>query len=507
MKNILSYIEQAGKRNSDRVALSDGETDYTYEDIIQRAKSVGCRIGHLRVQNRPVAVFMDKTPDCVAAFLGVVYSGNFYVVLDPMMPPDRISRIFETLHPAAVITDRTHLEQAQAFSPPEGLLEYEEACTEPVSESFLSAVRANMTDSDPLYVLYTSGSTGRPKGTVVSHRAVITYTQWVIDTFGIDENTVFGSQTPFYFSMSVTDLYGALRTGARLQIIPKTLFSFPLMLMEYLNQYEINTIYWVPSALCIVANWDTFVYAKPEHLKKILFAGEVMPNKQLNYWRRWLPDLLYANLFGPTETTDICTYYIVDRSFADYEALPIGRPCDNCRTLILDESDREADQGELYVGGPFLANGYYNDPEKTQAAFVQNPLNAAYAETFYRTGDLVARGKSGELLYIGRRDHQIKHMGYRIELGEIEANAGAAENVSACACVYDGAADQLILIYQGRAKTDALMEELRRKVPGYMLPNKVVRLKSMPYNANGKIDRKYLQEHYKELLEDNHGTP
>jgi amino acid adenylation domain len=499
LKNILCCLEQSARQYPDRVAVADDVSALTYRELTEQARRIGCCVGKLGARRQPVAVLLDKTPACVAAFLGVAYSGNFYVVLDSLMPADRIGRIFETLRPAALIADRAHLEAARALALDGPVIEYEEALEEPVREDFLAEVRREMTERDPLYALYTSGSTGRPKGTVVSHRAVIAYSQWVIDTFGIDADTVFGSQTPFYFSMSVTDLYSTLRTGARLQIIPKKLFSFPLMLMEYMNRWEINTIYWVPSALCIVANWDTFAYARPEHLKKVLFAGEVMPIKQLNYWRKNFPGLLFANLFGPTETTDICTYYVVEREFEDTETLPIGRPCDNCRALVLDGEGREAETGELYVGGPFLADGYYNDPEKTRAAFVPNPLNTAWPETLYRTGDLVSRGEDGNLLYLGRRDFQIKHMGYRIELGEIEANAGAAEGISACVCVYDPDRDLIVLLYQGKADTDALMARLRAKLPAYMLPNRLIRLKAMPYNANGKIDRAYLKKHYQEL--------
>lgn len=499
MKNILSYIEQAGERYPDHIALADETTAYSYQKFLLLAKRIGTRVCHLGRRNRPVAVFMDKTPECAAAFFGVVYSGNFYVVLDSLMPTERINRIFETLHPAAVITDAAHREQADAFCFDGEILSFEEAAAQPVSEPLLTAVRDAMVETDPLYALYTSGSTGLPKGTVVSHRAVIAYSQWVIDTFDIRETTVFGSQTPFYFSMSVTDLYSALRTGARLQIIPKKLFSFPMTLVEYLNRFAVNTIYWVPSALCIVANWDTFAYAMPEHLEKILFAGEAMPNKQLNYWRAHLPGALYANLFGPTETTDICTYYVVNRPFADEETLPIGRACDNCQVFVADETGAPADSGELYVRGPFLASGYYNDPERTRAAFVQNPLNTAYPEIVYRTGDLVTCNEYGELIHLGRRDFQIKHMGYRIELGEIEAGVGAAEGVSACVCVYDSDRDRIVLLYQGDAKPDALAEQIRSRLPEYMFPGKMIRLKAMPYNANGKIDRSYLKTHYQEL--------
>lgn len=498
MKCFLEDLERVCQAYPDAIAVADEVSALSYRDVLSQAKRLGSHLAHRRVTRKPYAIYMDKTPALAASMMGVLYSGNFYVVLDSKMPVNRILKIFETLEPVGVITDEAHKETALLLGAPELVL-YEEALTHPVEGILLSGIRQAMTAEDPMYALYTSGSTGQPKGALVSHRAAIAYTDWFIKTFHINEETVFGSQTPFYFSMSVSDLLSTLRTGARLQIIPKEKFSFPLPLIEYMNQTKINTIYWVPSALCILANWDAFAYAKPEYLKMVLFAGEVMPNKQLNYWRKHLPKVYYANLFGPTETTDICCWYPVTKLFRDEQSLPIGYPCDDCRIWIVDEEGKEAKVGELLVGGPFLAHGYYNNPEKTAAAFTQNPLQDAWPEIVYHTGDLVTYGEQGELLYLGRKDFQIKHMGYRIELGEIEANIGALPKITACVCVYDPTQDTIVLLYEGRVKKDVIVEQAKATLPVYMQPNQVIRVKQMPYNANGKIDRKYLSENYKGL--------
>ena len=284
-------------------------------------------------------------------------------------------------------------------------------------------------------------------------------------------------------------------------MIPKTYFTFPIKLVEFLNERKINTIYWVPSALAIVSNWNVFDFARPEHLQKILFAGEVMPVKHLNYWRRYLPDCLYANLFGPTETTDICSFYVVDRDFADSDSLPIGRACDNCDTFLLTEegtrASRTGEEGEIVVRGSFLADGYYNEPEKTAAVFTQNPLNTAVPERIYRTGDLARLNEKGEFIYISRKDFQIKRMGYRIELGEIEAAAGSIEKVKSAAALYDADTGRILVIYEGSIKdTDEVLQQTADKVPPYMRPDEVIRIKQMPYNANGKIDRQRLLKEY-----------
>ncbi len=498
-QNILFYIEEAGSAHPDRIALADEHLEWSYGHLVEEIHHIGSGLASCHIHKAPVAIFLERSPACISAMLGVLCSGNYYAVIDIDMPKDRIQRILNTLKPKAIITDEDLMDRISLPAGEIPLLPYQKLLGEPVREDLLKKIRNRMIDTDPAYVLYTSGSTGTPKGAVISHRALISYSSWFIKAFSVDDTFVFGSQTPLYFSMSVSDLYGALRTGARYQIIPRKYFSFPMQLMEYMNQSRINTIYWVPSALSIVANWDTFRYARPNHLKRVLFAGEVMPNKQLNYWRRHFPDLLYANLFGPTETTDICSYYLVDREFADQETLPIGYACDNCGLMIVDDQGRESDRGELYVRGSFLADGYYNDPVHTEKAFVQNPLQSAYPEIVYRTGDLVERLEDGCLIYCGRKDFQIKHMGFRIELGEIEAVIGAMDSIKSCVCIYDQESDKIVLVYEGRVKKDALAGEISGKLPAYMRPNLMIRTKALPLNANGKIDRAYLKKHYQEL--------
>lgn len=537
MKNVLEFIERSAERYPDKLAVADENGGVTYSQLELMAKKIGAWIHTMTGGEhiKPVAVLLDKKPESVAAYMGVMYSGNFYVVLDAEMPDVRAEAILGTLRPAAIVTDSVHMEQAEKMvrdhvsaatssaaanqagscKPSDSSAEASHTAIlnlddldDDVPVDVLKDIRRKMIDTDPAYALFTSGSTGVPKGVVVTHANIIAYINWYTETFGIDENTVFGNQTPFYFSMSVSDLYSTLKSGATLYIIPKAYFTFPMKLMEFLATYKINTIYWVPSALQIVANYKMFQYAKLPELKKVLFAGEVMPTRPLNYWIQNLPDAVYANLFGPTETTDICTYYIVDRPFRDDEPLPMGYACDNCDVYVIDSDGCEVSpdvdpetgysrEGELYVRGSFVALGYYGNDEKTRDAFVQNPLNDKYPELVYRTGDLVKYNRYGELVYISRKDYQIKHMGYRIELGEIEAAAGAIDGIRSYACIYDEADDKIVFIYEGRKKDDAeLLEAFRRRVPHYMEPGRFVRVTAMPHNANGKIDRKRLKAEY-----------
>ncbi len=503
MKNILEYLEQTAENHPDKIGFTDEHRDVTFSELMQNAQRIAGSLAKIGCR-KPVAVLIDRNVRCIESMFAAVYAGNFYVVIDVHSPEARIRSILETLHPAAVITDRELLPLAQQLAGAahaELIVLYEDAVLREINGEHLARIREHMIDTDPLYVLFTSGSSGTPKGTILSHRSVISYTSWVSGQFGFDTATVFGSQTPLYFSMSVTDLFSTIKCGSTYHMIPKSYFTFPMKLIEFLNHRQVNTIYWVPSALAIVSNWDVFAFARPEHLKTILFAGEVMPVKHLNYWRRHLPGCLYANLFGPTETTDICSFYIVDRDFADSDSLPIGRACDNCDTFLLTEegtrATREGEEGEIVVRGSFLADGYYNEPEKTAAAFTQNPLNTAWPERIYRTGDLAKLNKKGEFIYISRKDFQIKRMGYRIELGEIEAAAGSFAKIKSAAALYDAEAGRILVLYEGSIKdTDEVLQKTADKVPPYMRPDEVIRIKQMPYNANGKIDRQRLLKEY-----------
>ena len=499
MKNILEFLEANALKYPDKKAFISVNKSLTYGELQNEAKAIGSAlIKKLKAEKKPVAVYFDKEVTTISAMLGVVYSGNFYTVIDSEMPKERIEKIFSTLSPAAVITDEKYFDKACELSFDGEVLKIGELVKTEVDEAALSDIRERQIDTDLVYALYTSGSTGIPKGAVLSHKSVISYTNWVTNEFKFDSKTVFANQTPFYFSMSVTDIYSTLKSGATLCIIPKIYFSFPIKLIEFLNEYKVNTIYWVPSAISIISNFDVFKYGKPEHLKTVLFAGEVMHTKQLNYWIDNLEkDVTYANLFGPTETTDICTFYVVDRVFRNDESLPIGKHCDNCNVFILKDDGSLAgvdEEGELYARGSFLSSGYYNNPEKTAEAFVQNPLNKAYPETVYKTGDIVKYNDKGEIIYITRKDFQIKHMGYRIELGEIETAVNSMEEIKECACVYSEKDDKIVLFYNAK-KTDekVIMSFLSGRLPDYLLPNRLINMKQIPHNQNGKIDRKQLK--------------
>lgn len=503
-KSILDYLEEKTQEIPDKMIFEEDYKSITYLQFENEAKRVGTGLLKRGIMRGKVAVYLDKGIDCLTAMFGTLYSGSLYCVLDTKSPTERIDKIIDILKPQIIITDEKNIGNIDSdFNWEAGIVLLEDLKSQDTDEVLLDAVLRKGIDTDPAYILFTSGSTGMPKGTVVSHRSVMNYTESVIETFSLDETTVFGSQTPFYFSMSVLDIYATIFTGGSLVIISKMLFSFPVKLIDFLNQHKVNTIYWVPTAMCIVANRNTFDVLLPEYLTKVMFAGEVMPVKQLNYWIKYLPECLFANLYGPTEITDTGTFYIVDRRFSDDESLPIGVPFKNNEALLLNDRNelvRGDEEGEICFRGSFLSYGYFDNWDKTSKVFCQNPLNVHYPEFIYRTGDIGKYNEYGEILYISRKDFQIKRNGYRIELGEIENNVSAIPDVYNCVCIYDSETMKIVLYYVGAMEEEQLADMLERRLLKYMMPDYIFKRSSIPINANGKFDRQLLGQEYKERV-------
>lgn len=500
--SILEYLEDSSKRFPDKTAFADEHSSCTFRELETAARRTGSALAKYFVPRNPVPVFMEKSVETIVVFMGAVYAGCFYVLMDTKQPASRLNQILEILDSEVIVTSEKYLEDLKKLDFKGEVLLAKNLTEETENKELLKEIRAQAVDVDPLYGIFTSGSTGVPKGVVVGHRSVLDFIDCFTELFDITEKDVIGNQAPWDFDVSVKDIYSSLKTGATVQIIPKQIFSFPTKLIDYLIEREVTTLIWAVSALCIISTLNGFEYKVPDKIKKILFSGEAMPVKHLNIWRKYLPEVMYVNIYGPTEITCNCTYYIIDREFQPGDVLPMGKAFPNEKVFLLDEENQLITEknktGELCVTGSALALGYYKNREQTEKAFVQNPLNDRYLEMMYRTGDLAYYNDLGELCFASRKDFQIKHMGHRIELGEIEAAMEKISEIIRSCCIFDSAKSKIVAFYEGDIERRPLARALGQYVPAFMVPNVFRQVERMPLTKNGKIDRKALTAAYQE---------
>lgn len=496
MKNILEYFEKTVSLYPSKTAVADKNEAYTFAQLKAKAVCVAQAINSCSRDTSCVAVFADRAALTVAMFLGILYSGKQYIPLDPSMPDEKMKKILADSCIEIIVGNGQGKGKAENLSFDGVYIQADELAA---SENEISIPDAKL--SDPLYTVYTSGSTGTPKGVVKSHRAMASFIDAYTKTFGFDENEIIGNQTPFFFDASAKDIYLMIKTGATIEILPTEMFSFPVTLINYMNERKVTFVSWVPSALTIVTTFNTFMEVKPQYLKKVFFVGEAFPAKHLRKWMDALPDIKYVNLYGSSETAGICCYSVITQAPEDDGTLPIGKPLENCRVFLCDEGEYISENGrhgEIIVSGDALADEYKNDPEKTAACFFVTELPDGTTARVFRTGDIAQLNENGELCFVSRKDSQIKHMGHRIELGEIEAAAMGVKGIHRCCCIYNKAKMKIILVCELSDGTEMTGIEIRRELKNilsdYMVPQKVMLMDKLPLNANGKTDRKLIEQ-------------
>ena len=499
-KNILNYLDKTETEYSNKTAFADSDgREISFKELKEESAIVGSFImaKFENVSNKPVAVLTERNIKSIPAFLGVVYAGNFYIPLDATLPEERISVMLDLAEPLMVINCTDKVYNLKYHS----VISYDEI----KNQTSKIVPRKNVISTAPLYGIFTSGSTGVPKLVVKNHLSLISFVDEYVETFNFSVNDIQGNQIPFYFDASTKDLFATLKVGCTTKIISKAYFSQPGKLAEYIENNGITSICWVPSALAMLSMFNVFSKYPLKNIKRVLFVGEAMHPKQLNVWVKALPWADFINLYGSTENAGNCLYYIIKTAIDENEKVPIGKAFKNVDVFLLNDEDKLIDStnteemGEICLSGNTLALGYYKQSCSCDK-FCQNPLNTSYYERIFRTGDLAKYDQDGNIVYICRKDYQIKLSGYRIELCDIDASAMLLEGVKSACSIFDEAKKKIVMFYAAETEIQPeLMAHLKSKLPTYMIPSKYIYLKDMPLNANGKVHRTKLKEIYEQM--------
>jgi amino acid adenylation domain-containing protein len=492
--SIHALFQAQAAATPDAVALCFESERVTYAQLDARANRVARRLRAMGVRAETrVAVCAERSPELVAALLGVLKAGGAYVPLDPSYPADRLAFM---LRDCAVPVLVAHSALAEAL-PPHGaaVLRLDADAAEIEAESGEPLALDGDADA-AAYVMYTSGSTGRPKGIVVPHRGVVRLVRGAdFVRMGADEAWL--QLAPVSFDASTLEIWAPLLNGGRLVLFPG---AQPTLdgLERTVREGGVTSL-WLTAGL-----FNTVVDGRVGALagvRQLLVGGDVLSVAHARRVLRAHPGLRLVNGYGPTENTTFTCCHPVRGGDVEGAAIPIGGPVANSTAYVLDAALRPTPHGvpgELYTGGDGVARGYLNQPALTAARFVPDPFSPTPGARMYATGDRVRRGEDGALEFLGRMDRQVKVRGFRIEPGEVEAALRAHPDVRDAIVATHGHGVQKRLLAWVAAgpdvDEDTLLAALHAELPGYMVPSGIVVMPALPLTPNGKVDRKALPE-------------
>lgn len=526
---IYDWSRKQAQTNGSQIAVSLHDDKLTYRELESESnKLAGMLIEQNLMPGDRVGLFMEKTPKTIIAMLGITKAGGVYVPLDPHSPAERVIKIIKSSDPSMLFVDHETTYQFQYLIHSDtdtGLIPWVWWSSKPLihgddfpPQFIYSDIQSQKNEShqvirdpeSPAHILFTSGSTGQPKGVVITHKNVISFINWAVPFFNMKSGERTSCHSPLHFDLSTFDIYGAFASGCHLHLVPPDINIHPKKLSSFILENKLDQWFSVPSALSYLAKFKVIPKGGYPDLKRLIWCGEVFPLPSLQYWMKNLPDVQFTNLYGPTEATIASSYYTVNEPPDDLTEIPIGTPCSNEKLIILDEDLRRmpiGEVGDLYIAGSGLSPGYWQDSDKTKAAFIWYTTEEGRRERIYKTGDLASLGKNGLVYFHGRSDYQIKSRGYRIELGEIEEALSRDEMLreyavvpvqingfggTAIGCAYVGTE------VKNGALAPILKRKLKDKIPSYMMPQIWQEYDQLPRNGNGKIDRKRLTDYFQE---------
>lgn len=505
---LHEILNQTCERVPENIAIESKNGWISYQQLGDSSDFLSNKLKELGLQSGDnIAVLLPKSILAVVSFFSCLKSGGCYIPLDTSAPKERLSYIIESGQARFVLTDNRHFEQALAMiSDKMTVILLEESYEFGQWDVELKEVRtgqrfqkedavceeqSSIDEDSPAYLLYTSGSTGKPKGVTISHRNAFCFVHWAYEYFQVTSDDILSSHAPFYFDLSVFDIYVTIMAGAKLCLLPTALSAFPASLVKYIKEHQITIWYSVPSILVKMLQYGSLAETSLDSLRCIIYAGEAFPIKYLKECIELISKASFYNLYGPTET-NVITYYHV-KSLNGQEAVPIGSACPYCKIYIVKEDGTQAkvgERGELVVQSESLMKGYYRRDDLTKQVIGKLTLDGISYDRCYHTGDMVEVVEDGTYRFLCRIDHMVKLGGFRVELEEIEAVLCHHPKIAACmARVESEPSEHLQVIVQGEVSAEEVIQYAKQYLPEYMVPYEVHFTERFHYTERGKIDR------------------
>jgi amino acid adenylation domain-containing protein len=476
---LHEWLRHSAAVAPDAIAIVEEERVTSFAELFAQAQSLALLFCEHGIQPRDrIALALPKSTDAIIAVFASLLAGTIYVPIHPHWPKARIDAVLSECGARLLIEGEGAPPRIADLLTGVGI-----AWTAPGTHQADLALLPRIVPEDTAFILFTSGSTGRPKGVELSHRAVSAFVRWTAQEFQIAAGDRIACPSPLGFDLSTFDIFNMALCHATAVLIPDHIVWMPRFLVQFVRESHISCWYSVPSILAgMLQEGRMAAHAYPE-LRLILFAGEVFPAPALAKLQAAVPNALCANLYGPTET-NVVTWCRVPPDFDGSKPLPIGHPCPYATVRI------DAGTEELLAGGDSLMRGYWNRPDETERSFVT--LDGI---CYYRTGDCVSLTPDGSYLFAGRLDRQIKRRGFRIELGEIEAALLSHQDImeAAVVAISDGQKGVFLdafvhLSTPGVVNIADIKTHCGRRLPSYMLPDRIIALDAIAKGNRGKID-------------------
>lgn len=526
------FEEQAARTPGNRAVIFKDQT-LSYQELNERSSRLAQVLMDKGVgSDHIVAIMVERSFEMIIGLLAIFKAGGAYLPIDPHYPEERIrfmlcdsgAKMLITRH-GLFIDGRNANDQNNMAGNPVlnfGDLNFEFVSSFEFRGSDLApetkgVVAKNRQPATSLaYVIYTSGSTGKPKGVLIQHRSVVNRLHWMQKKYPLNESDTLLQKTPYFFDVSVWELFWWFFAGACLCFMLPGFEKFPQAIVETVKSRGVSVIHFVPSMLSAFLGYVENSAGEVEglaSLKRVFASGEILKPAHVKRFNQILHrqnGTRLVNLYGPTEATVDVSYFDCPTS-TDIQEVPIGRPIDNHRLCILDKDMRqqpEAAEGELCISGVGLARGYLNNPELSAEKFIDWNIGPqrSQGEDFielenrikiYRSGDLARQLPDGNIAFVARMDKQVKIRGLRIELGEIEAVLAAHPAVQDSVVRVKETSETIVtLVAYAVSKKPVSAEELRKYMktflPDYMVPAAFVFLDALPLTSSGKLDRRAL---------------